>query len=164
MKQISILLTKYNDWTSTFVYYIAGRGYTHSSISLEDDPDTFYSFNYRGFAIETVEKHRRRGVLNSCSVTIEISDEEYDLLRLCIYDFMEKKDTYKYTHLGALCCALRIPIRFQNAYFCSHFVAEVLEQSGAVRLDKKPWRHIPNNFIQLLEEHDGFIETRINPV
>ena len=62
MKQICILLTKYSDWISSLVYYIGGQGYTHSSIALGDQPTQFYSFNYRGFAVETTEKHRRRGV------------------------------------------------------------------------------------------------------
>ena len=37
MRQISVLLTKYSDWISTLVYYIGGRGFTHSSIALEED-------------------------------------------------------------------------------------------------------------------------------
>lgn len=53
MRQISVLLTKYSDWISTLVYYIGGRG-THSSIAPEEDETTYYSFNYRGFAVETV--------------------------------------------------------------------------------------------------------------
>lgn len=55
MKQICILLTKYSDWISSLVYYIGGQGYTHSSIALGDQPTQFYSFNYRGFAVETTE-------------------------------------------------------------------------------------------------------------
>lgn len=55
MKQICILLTKYSDWISSLVYYIGGQGYTHSSIALGGQPTQFYSFNYRGFAVETTE-------------------------------------------------------------------------------------------------------------
>ena len=74
MKQICILLTKYFDWISSLVYYIGGQGYTHSSIALGDQPTQFYSFNYRGFAVETTEKHRRRGVRCSrCTGRIIIS-------------------------------------------------------------------------------------------
>ena len=62
MKEVSILLTKYSDWISNIVYVLCGRGYTHASISLEENADTYYSFNYLGFAVETVSKHRKRGV------------------------------------------------------------------------------------------------------
>ena len=41
MRQIYVLLTKYSDWISTVVYHVGGRGFTHSSISLEEDPNTY---------------------------------------------------------------------------------------------------------------------------
>lgn len=34
MKEITILLTRYSDWISSFVYHVAGHGYTHASLSL----------------------------------------------------------------------------------------------------------------------------------
>ena len=77
MRQISVLLTKYSDWISTLVYHIGGHGFTHSSLSLEEDEDTYYSFNYRGFAVETVDKHRRRGVKCSRCIQLQVSDEAY---------------------------------------------------------------------------------------
>ena len=73
MRQISVLLTKYSDWISTLVYHIGGQGFTHSSIALEEDETTYYSFNYRGFAVETVEKHRRRGVKKSRCIRLRVS-------------------------------------------------------------------------------------------
>lgn len=78
MKQICILLTKYSDWISSLVYYIGGQGYTHSSIALGGQPTQFYSFNYRGFAVETTEKHRRRGVRCSRLYRLNVSDTVYE--------------------------------------------------------------------------------------
>ena len=124
MKQICILLTKYSDWISSLVYYIGGQGYTHSSIALGGQPTQFYSFNYRGFAVETTEKHRR---------------------------FLENRENYRYTRLGVLCCVLRLPLYWKNHYFCSQFVAELLSESKALRLSRKPCFYLPNHFIRLLE-------------
>ena len=73
MRQIYVLLTKYSDWLSAVVCHVSGRGFTHSSISLDEDPDTYYSFNFRGFAVETAEKHRRRGVRDSRCIQLQIS-------------------------------------------------------------------------------------------
>mgnify|MGYP005769206075 FL=1 len=42
MRQICVLLTKYSDWISTLVYHIGGRGFTHSSIALEEDESTYF--------------------------------------------------------------------------------------------------------------------------
>ena len=81
MKQICILLTKYSDWISSLVYYIGGQGYTHSSIALGDQPTQFYSFNYRGFCVETLEKHRHRGVKKSLSYQLSVSEETYEEMK-----------------------------------------------------------------------------------
>lgn len=126
MKQICILLTKYSDWISSLVYYIGGQGYTHSSIALGDQPTQFYSFNYRGFAVETTEKHRRRGVRCSRLYRLNVSDTVYERIEERIRHFLENRENYRYTRLGVLCCVLRLPLYWKNHYFCSQFVAELL--------------------------------------
>ncbi len=154
MKQICILLTKYSDWISSLVYYIGGQGYTHSSIALGGQPTQFYSFNYRGFAVETTEKHRRRGVRCSRLYRLNVSDTVYERIEERIRYFLENRENYRYTRLGVLCCVLRLPLYWKNHYFCSQFVAELLSESKALRLSRKPcfylptilyacWRHSP---------------------
>ena len=142
MKQICILLTKYSDWISSLVYYIGGQGYTHSSIALGDQPTQFYSFNYRGFAVETTEKHRRRGVRCSRLYRLNVSDTVYERIEERIRYFLENRENYRYT---------RLPLYWKNHYFCSQFVAELLSESKALRLSRKPCFYLPNHFIRLLE-------------
>lgn len=156
MREISILLTKYSDWISNLVWHFCGRGYTHASIALEDEPGKYYSFNYRGVAVETIEKHKRRGVRRSRCYRIKISDTAYQMIREKIQRFMEEKDTYSYTRLGVLCCICRIPFQWEKHYFCSQFVAELLEQSGAVELKKTSSLFLPNHFIEVMERQKGY--------
>ena len=157
MKQICILLTKYSDWISSLVYYIGGQGYTHSSIALGDQPTQFYSFNYRGFAVETTEKHRRRGVRCSRLYRLNVSDTVYEritwdeALEGLAARLLENREKYRYTRLGVFCCVLRIPLYWKNHYFCSQFVAELLSESNALPLSRKPCFYLPNHFIRLLE-------------
>lgn len=146
MHQVSVLLTKYSDWISTLIYHVCGRGFTHSSIALDDDPDTYYSFNYRGFAVETVEKHRRRGVKRSRCIQLQISDEAYDRIKASIHQFTDHRTEYRYTRLGVLFCVLHLPFRWKGHYFCSQFVAELLSDSGAVPLKHRPCFYLPNQF------------------
>lgn len=155
MKEITILLTKYSDWISSMVYHFCGRGYTHASISLEDEPETYYSFNYRGFAIETIEKHRRRGVNRSRCYRIQIPDRAYEEIQTEIKVFGQEKELYRYTRLGVLCCVFHIPLHWNRHYFCSQFVAELLEHSGAVALPKSSSLFLPNHFIALMEAQSG---------
>ncbi len=146
MRQISVLLTKYSDWISTLVYHIGGRGYTHSSIALEEDQNTYYSFNYKGFAVETVEKHRRRGVNHSLSVQLLVSDEAYFRIRERLFNMRENRSEYSYTKLGLLFCVLHLPFNWKNHYFCSQFVAELLRDSDALPLKRCPCFYLPNHF------------------
>lgn len=164
MRQISVLLTTYSDLFSTMVYYVGGQSYTHSSIALEDDPDQYYSFNYRGFAIETTEKHRRKGVKKSICFHIQVPDEAYRKIEERIHRFQSRREEYRYTRLGVVCCALHLPFRWKRHYFCSQFVAELLKGSGAVPLRKRPNYYLPNRFVPELSKLPACQQIVYNPV
>lgn len=163
MKTVTILLTKHSDWISTCVYYICGRGYTHASLSL-DGGKTYYSFNYKGFCIETIEKHRRRGVKYSRSYQLNVSDEAWSKIYIKISQFLEQKESYRYTRLGLLFCILRIPFQRKKHYFCSQFVAELLIDAEAIALERHPALYLPNDFCKELESSRQLEKLEINPI
>lgn len=144
MKRISVLLTKYSDWISCFLYHISGHGYTHASIGLEDGKQKYYSFNYKGFCEETVEKHRRRGVRKSISYELEISDQAYAEMQQKVEHFHKEKDSLRYTRIGLACAILHIPFRWKGHYICSQFVAELLSETGAVPMRRASSLYLPN--------------------
>lgn len=152
MKKITILLTKYSDLISSFVYHVAGRGYTHASLGLADEPGVYYSFNYKGFCVETLEKHRRRGVEKSLGCEVEVSDEAYEVLKARIAQFETRRAEMRYTRVGVFFCLLRLPFRWKDHYFCSQFVAELLQASGAVPLKKRAELYLPNQFPSALAQ------------
>lgn len=156
MREITILLTKYSDWISSLLYHFCGKGYTHASIGMEQNPETYYSFNYKGFAVETKEKHKRRGVRHSRCYRIQVSEEAYQRMQEQIKMFLKEKERFRYTRLGLLCCTLQIPMKWKDHYFCSQFVAELLEQSGAVALSKSSTLFLPNHFIGLMEQQKEY--------
>lgn len=153
MRTITVLLTKYSDWISNLVYHIGGRGYTHASLALGEDENTYYSFNYHGFCVETLEKHRHRGVEKSLSYQLRISDEAYDNIKECIEQMKIHRSEFQYTRIGVLFCILRIPFKWNHHYFCSQFVAEIMMDSGAVKLKKKPQLYLPNDLGFELEQN-----------
>lgn len=164
MKKITILLTKYSDWISSFVYHVAGKGYTHASLGLEEEPGVYYSFNYKGFCVETLEKHRRRGVEQSMSCEVEVSDEAYRRLVEQISWFKQHREEFKYTRLGVAFCLLHIPFRWKQHYFCSQFVAEQLIRSGAVALNRAAELYLPNHFWPELMQTRQLLGVRTNPI
>ena len=163
LKIVNILLTKHTDMGSGLLYFISDYGYTHASIGLEGDPH-FYSFNYRGFCIETAQKHKNRGVKRSCCYQIEVSEQAYVWLQQMIQRFQDCRSYFKYTRLGVLCCAVRLPFQRNNYYFCSQFVPEALHLSGALRLKKPAYLYLPDQFCSELEKCDDVVRTIYNLV
>ena len=151
MKTIKVLLSKYNDRASRFVYFCSGlRGYTHASLALEDYPDEFFSFNRRGFIIETPEKCRRHGVQSCRMYEMEVSDEVYEKIHSQIETMRSNRKDYHYSVVTMLAALLRIPYQRKQHYVCSTFVADILHNSGALQLRRAPSITIPNDFPQLM--------------
>lgn len=164
MKKISILLTKYSDWISCLLYHLGGHGYTHASLGLEENGDEFFSFNYKGFCIETMAKHRRRGVNKSLLYELEIPDDTYTEIKERILFFQRERLEYRYTRLGVLCAILKIPFRWEKHYICSQFVAELLKDTGAIPLSKRPNFYLPNQLGKELEQHTPACRKIFNPI
>ena len=148
-KYIFILLTKHSDWVSLLVYFLAGRGYTHTSIALGEDPASYYSFNFRGFAEESLEKHRRKGARFRC-YRVAVSEEAYEKIQNRLGFFRQHRKRFEYSRLGLLCCVMGFPLQRKQKYFCSQFVAELLEGSQALVLPRTSTLFQPNHFVALL--------------
>ncbi|MDO4272135.1 MAG: hypothetical protein Q4D16_00575 [Eubacteriales bacterium] len=163
MKTVTVLLTKYSDWISTLVYYICGKGYTHASLSI-DGGNTYYSFNYKGFCRETLDKHRKRGVKRSLSYQLKVSDQAFAEMEGIITSFQADREKFHYTRLGVLFCVLGIPFQRKWCYFCSQFVAEVLTKAGAVSLERPAALYLPNDFQRELQDSDQLESICTNPI
>ena len=163
MKCISVLLTTYPDRFAKLIARLSGRGYTHASIGLED-PDKFYSFNVRGFAVETPQKFRRQGITESRCYRLLISDAAYRRIEGRIQNLEAHRTRYRYSCLGVFFCFLGLPFHRKDRYFCSQFVAELLEVSGAVPLDRSPSLFLPNQFPRVLEGRPETVGVVPNPI
>lgn len=164
MKTISVLLTKYSDWISSIIYHLSGHDYTHASLSFEEEAETFYSFNYRGFCIETLDKHRRRGVTRSLCYQLEVPDCAYDDMKMRVAEFKNHREEYQYTRIGVLFAFLHIPFRWEKHYICSQFVAELLSSSGAVTLKRYVSVYLPNQFCTEFEQSPQLKRITYNPL
>jgi inositol transport system substrate-binding protein len=152
MKTITILLTGYSDWFGRFIRITSRSGYSHASLSIDGTEETFYSFNGKGIVIEEPKKRRpRKRKEGSVCIRIRVPAEVCADIEKEIQKFLEKPEIYTYSRLGVILCLLRIPHKFENSYFCSQFVAEVLARSGAVRLKKKESLYLPNHLIDGIE-------------
>lgn len=162
MKIISVVLTKYSDLMSNFLYFLSGFGYTHVSVALDEMDEKMYSFNYKGFCEETLSKHRQHGVKRSMCFQLQVSDTVYERLQSAIEQFKAHKRDFCYTRIGVIFCFLRIPFKWKRHYFCSQFVAELLSETGAVQLKKSPSLYLPNHFCEELGQAGQLKEIQYN--
>lgn len=164
MRSIAIIWTKYSDPLAEFFYAMTGRTYTHAAISLDEDCACYYSFCFKGFCRENVEKYRRRDVKKSLRLRFSVPDDVYDGLQRKL-DFVEQNaQLYRYTKLGAFCALLHIPFRRHRYYFCSQFIAELLESTGAAHFSRPACLTLPSHLLRELEPLTCLMETTVNVV
>ena len=78
-----------------------------------------------------------------------VGDEAYARARRRTEHMMAHGRLYRFNVLGLMLCALRIRWKRRRHYFCSQFVSEVLEKSGAMELPKDSTLMHPNDYTKL---------------
>lgn len=141
---VAILFSTYTDIASRVVSLTSGFGYTHVSISI-DNSDYFYAFNTKGFRKEYPKKHVNR-TKNCIKYILEITHRQYKKLCRAIKDLEKKnnKNKLKYNWLGLFSCMVSVPIKMENRYFCSQFVAKLLEKAEIMKFKRNTSRYLPN--------------------
>lgn len=159
MKTIYILLTRSGTLLSHLVYHITGANYTHASIAFEEDLNCLYSSTrkngYTMFPAGPSKEFLNRGVFKlrgnmPCALySMEVSDEAYTRAKRRADHMMAHGELYRFNSLGLLLCAMHIRWKRRRHYFCSQFVSEVLEKSGAMELPKDSTLMHPNDYTKL---------------
>jgi inositol transport system substrate-binding protein len=144
---ISILLTKSGDFISKLIYYFTGRGYTHASIGIDDEEDTYYSFNIKGFRKEHPKRHKDT-IKDSICYELDVTREEHENMTSLINEFQKERFSWKYDSIGLILTILHIPHKRKKHYICSQFVAELLENAKIMKLSKNPSLYVPNRLGQ----------------
>ena len=146
-RKIFILLTKFSDVGAKILTAVTGFDYTHASIGLEEDLNTFYSFVNKGFIVEQPTRYIRPGrePFPCLLYELEVSCEIYNSIKALLRKFTENKRFLRYTRVGIALCLLHIPYKKKHRYFCSQFVAEVLE-CGKIPLKKDSSLYLPADF------------------
>ena len=93
------------------------------------------------------------------------TDEVYEKVKKMVHDYKARKTMLKYSTLGVIMCFLKIPMKRKNHYFCSQFVAEVLQKCKVLTLKKRSTLYFPKDISKHKElkliftgTHLGFVE------
>ena len=95
-RKIYILLTKFYTQSANTLEFIKEHYYTHSSIGLEEDLNTFYSFVNKGFIVEKISRYAlREQPLPCCLYELEVSETVYNKVKTELEAFVNKKEQLK---------------------------------------------------------------------
>ena len=146
MKTIYILLTRSGTLLSNLVYAFTGANYTHASMAFDEDLSCLYSSTrkngYTMFPAGPSKEYLNKGIFRlrenvPCALyALEVTDEAYMRARRRAEHMMAHGRLYRFNTLGLLLCGLHIRWQRRRHYFCSQFVSEMLEKSGAMELPK----------------------------
>lgn len=153
-RPVFIILTYTGTLFSKLVKWFTNDTYTHASISFDSSMSNMISFNRNGdgMVTEDLSKFAKNGRENVAKYSIYVymaNKEEYNSMKRFINNIKAKLSNFKYNMLGAL---RLIPNQrlfgkestIADKYFCSEFVASVLDSGNKELLNKPSYMFRPN--------------------
>lgn len=159
MESIYLVLTATGTLFSRFLGLFTGARYNHISICIDDDIEEFYSFGRKivwfpllgGFVVERADKGLYKVFADTACLIykLEVEASQYESLKASIKSFKENQQIFKYNLIGLLGVMLNIPLRRKNRYFCTQFVATMLEKCGIYNFRKDTSLSTPDDFHEI---------------
>ncbi len=139
-QNIYIVLSQTGTILSRLLKLVTKKSYNHASISFDRDLYKMYSFGRRhaynpfwgGFVEEsphwgTFKRFPKTEVL---VLSLPVSSDKIENMHTMILDMLESKDSYSYNLRGLCLAAFNVYRKFEDCYYCSEFVKEVLCRSN----------------------------------
>lgn len=157
--EVLIVLTDTGTIFTKMIKMFTKQPLNHASIAFSKELDHTYSFGRKnannpfigGFVRENMKgKLFRRATcaIYSCS----IAEEDYKQMLTFIHHIEKQQDEYKYNLLGLFGVLMNKKMNDKKAYFCSEFVATVLNNGGFINYGKPPCFVKPGDLVK----YDGF--------
>lgn len=152
-KKIYILLTDTGTLFTRLIKSFTKKPYNHASISFDSDLSEVYSFGRKtarnpfigGFVKENVKAGLFRHA--DCVIySIDVTEDEVEKMRKYINNIEAQNELYRYNLIGLFGVLFNKPIKRNNAFFCSQFVASVLKECDVCDFEKSPSLIAPNDF------------------
>lgn len=145
-RSVYILLTRSDTYFSRLIHLLTDEDYTHVSICLDADLQHFYSFGRKsdlfmfpaGFVQEDLQcgVFRRFHQMPCALYELQVPLTVYQQIKQRILLMQYTADIYHYNCLGVVLCKLEFAYQRRYHYFCSQFVADLLQRSGALEFSK----------------------------
>lgn len=147
-RKIYLLLTEFPDTGTKIVKAMTGVNYPHASIGLDENTTVFYSFVTKGFIAEKISRYLKPGKQPfPCKLyELSVSQETYSSIRDTIDYFLEFRHLFHYSRSGLALSLLNLPYkRNRFGFFCSQFVAYILQRNKEIKLNKSINRYFSDD-------------------
>ena len=143
MKKIYIILTNSGSVLSRIIKFYTKKEFSHVSISLDRKLVHMYSFGrlkptnpfFAGFVHESIRHGTFYRFKNTttCIYSIDVEDEQYEIIKMAIKEFKRKRRAYKFNIIWLFAVALHIKIKTKNSFYCAEFVKDVLQRANLAK-------------------------------
>ncbi|WP_216667819.1 hypothetical protein [Sporosarcina jiandibaonis] len=155
-KTIYIVLTDTGTLLSRAIGMYTRKDLNHASIAFDQELKEVYSFGRKNkhnpFVGGFVRENVTDGIFIDADCAIfsyQVSNEKYECMRRRIHQIELNQDHYKYNFIGLFAVAMNKSINRNHAYFCSQFVATIVNESGIQMFSIPPNLVQPHHFTQL---------------
>lgn len=159
MKSIYLILTRSESVPSRLIGHFTNEPFTHVSISFDPASAVMVSFARRyphlPLPAGLVEEHmdggfyRNQGNIPCAVLKLEVDESTYWRAKDRVDGMLVRRREYRYSVLGLLACRMGIEAEIPGHYFCSQFVAEILEDTCHVKLPCPPSLMHPADYLEM---------------
>ena len=139
-REVYIMLSQTRTYFARLIKLYTREPYAHASIAFDEDLEEMYSFARlrpkNPFISGFLEEDITSGVFGACTETtccvysLKVTEEQYARLKSEVEIFKKNRNKYSYNFLGIVGVMIHKPINSENRYFCSQFVAYILDRGG----------------------------------
>lgn len=140
MPKIYIYLVRTNSLLSRAIGRVTGDTYTHCGISFEPELKALYSFGRKiphvfwkaGLVRENLadRPHLLYHGCPCCLLEVDVSAEQLKFIKRRLRLFLQQTSSFRYNLFGLFAAKAGIRLERQNHYFCSQFLATLLQGTG----------------------------------
>ncbi|RHW34979.1 hypothetical protein D1B33_13100 [Lysinibacillus yapensis] len=142
-KNVYLLLTDTGTMFTRMIKLYTKKPYNHASIVFDKNFNEVYSFGRKrprnpfigGFVNEDV----RQGLFKNARCAIyrfEATDAQIGKMKMFVREIETEKHLYRYNLLGVITFMINKPSNRKHAFFCSEFVAHVLNEGQIIQFQK----------------------------
>jgi hypothetical protein len=160
MASIYLIMTATGTLFSRCIGMYTGARYNHVSLCLDSGMNEFYSFGRKihwfpligGFVVEHIDSgvFKAFGDTTCAIYRLEVSEAKYEKMVSEINIFIQNKKVYGYNLVGLIGVIFNIPMKRKNKYFCTQFVASMLQKSGIHDFGKDTSLVTPQDFYGIM--------------